>query len=97
MRARSSIRTTEPTRYEVVLLHNGEQVERLGFTPRRTYRGLMAFTTREVVSRLIALNYSGVRMFRGEHNGRHAYTVGNSAIAFTGRTERECAGEAVAS
>lgn len=89
IRARATIRTTEPTRYEVVLEHAGTS-EVLGYTARTGSRGLSGYLQSNV-ERVIAMVPAGSRVFKGGAGTRAALTVGGVTIRFSGRTEREAA------
>ena len=85
MRARTSIRTTEPTRYEVILRH-GDAINILGYTARRSTRGLEPYITANV-DRMLAIVGEGCPVRRE----RAGFTIGALRVEFSGRTEREAA------
>ncbi|MCB0252147.1 MAG: hypothetical protein KDI55_00275 [Anaerolineae bacterium] len=78
-----------PTSYEVVLCHGADRVC-LGFTVRRTKAALMGFARANAQMILDRLTEDELEAdwHYSAHNG---VSFGSVRVAFSGRTERECA------
>lgn len=88
-RDRLSIRTTEPTRYEVVL-ERGSVRYTVGYTPRRSRPGLYPYVPRVGAFVLAELGEDGDTTMT---KTRGSVTFGTGwVLKFSGRTEREVAG-----
>lgn len=88
-RDRLSIRTTEPTRYEVIL-ERGEERRTVGYTARRSRPGLYPFV-RDVAAFVLA--ELGEDEDTPMTKTRGSVTFGTGwVLRFSGRTEREVAG-----
>lgn len=79
------------TAYEVAIYDRaGKMVERVAFTERRTKRGLLIWA-RAYRDKLAAV--AGVQLDQLDvlQWTKDRLCVGNASIAYTGRTERDCA------
>jgi len=90
VRNRNSISTLEATRYEVALIRDGEVLKVLGYTARKTKRGIFNLLQGQDLTSYFT---------EAELDSEHRYTSknglqfgdGSIRISFTGRTEREVA------
>lgn len=90
VRQRNSIRTTEPTRYEVVLVLPGDQAEIVGYTARVGGPGLAPYFSSNI-ERIRANVPDGSFIHKSGGGLRAMIEIGACAVKFTGRTEREAA------
>ena len=96
VRRRYEIGTREPTRYEVTMSVRGLAPQRVGFTSRLGRVGLRVVMQQPEVSAAIlaALREGSVYDWNGGGMRCTLRTSDGIVVAFSGRTERECASEA---
>lgn len=91
-RRRQDISTLEPTRYEVVLYVDQRRVRTLGFSTRATRQVLMDFAGANGEELLSYMNEAEQEAEWTYDRGTGlVFGFGKVAVAFSGKTERDCA------
>ena len=87
MRTRKDISTLESTRYEVAIVRNGEVLEILGYTPRKSKRGILALMTKDLSEHFTEAELDAPNSYNAKQGS--VFGDGSIRIGFTGSTERE--------
>jgi len=87
-RNRLDIPTNAPTRWEVAVIRNGETLEVLGFTARKTKMGIYNLMANDLTR-----HFTEPEMNRDiAYSAKFGFTFGSDIrIGFSGRTERNVA------